>query len=641
MDTNTAAPPITADDDQLRAALAEADLPPLLPSLAYATGDLSLLRPELRIDPLLMREEQAGLTPDQQAAIRDLAFDTLRGLRDGTRTVTPVADRVGLQRIIEFIAGGPVAPEYLPLLEEELAITDGDPRAPKWTKADIAADRAFTVAVIGAGMSGLLAAYRLQQAGVPFVIIEKNADVGGTWLENSYPGCRVDVPSHFYSYSFAQRHDWPNFFSPRAVLLDYFRTFATDRDITPAIRFSTEVSAVVWDEPTATWSLELRTREGEETLTVNAVVSAVGQLNRPKLPVISGMDRFAGPSWHSAEWNHDVDLTGNRVGVIGTGASAAQFCPVVAETATQVTIFQRTPNWLFPVPWYHDSVGAGLTWLFTHVPSYAEWYRFFQFWRGAEGVLPACKVDPEWPNHDRSVSALNDELRDLLTMYFQFEFADRPDLQEKAIPTYPPASKRILVDSGSWPATLKRDNVRLVTDTIAEITETGVRTADNEMHEFDAIVYATGFQASNFLTPMKVVGRGGVDLHGQWDGNASAYLGITYPKFPNFFFLYGPNTNIVVNGSIIWFSECEVHYMVEAIGALLRTGHRAIDCKPEVHDEYRRRIDEGNLQMVWGVSKVSSWYKSASGRVAQNWPFSLLEFWDQTRQPNLADYEVL
>jgi 4-hydroxyacetophenone monooxygenase len=232
-------------------------------------------------------------------------------------------------------------------------------------------------------------------------------------------------------------------------------------------------------------------------------------------------------------------------------------------------------------------------------------------------------------------------MRQMLTGYLQAQFGSRPDLLEQVVPQYAPFSKRFILDNGAWGTTLLRDDVHLVTDKIAEVTPKGVRTVDGTEHEVDVIIYGTGFKASDFLMPMKVVGRNGTDLHEHWAGDARAYLGIVLPGFPNFFMLYGPNTNIVVNGSIIYFSECEVHYVVGCVRKLLETGAAAIDPKPEVHDAYNEKIDAENLKMAWGVSSVSTWYKNATGRTAQNWPFSLLEYWQQTREPDLADYEVL
>jgi len=256
-------------------------------------------------------------------------------------------------------------------------------------------------------------------------------------------------------------------------------------------------------------------------------------------------------------------------------------------------------------------------------------------------MLAAATVDESWEPKDLAVSEANDQLRILLTGYLHMQFGDRPDLLEKVLPKYPPAAKRLVLDNGIWAATLKRENVHLVTDGIREITPTGVVAADGEEYPADAIIYGTGFQASKFLTPMRVKGRGGADLHAQWNGDARAYMGITVPNFPNLFLLYGPNTNIVVNGSIIYFSECEVQYVLGCIKLLLDQGKRALDCKPEVHDAYNERIDRANLLRVWGVSDVNSWYKNDKGRVAQNWPFNLIEYWKQTKEPDPADYVLL
>jgi 4-hydroxyacetophenone monooxygenase len=258
-----------------------------------------------------------------------------------------------------------------------------------------------------------------------------------------------------------------------------------------------------------------------------------------------------------------------------------------------------------------------------------------------DGVLDAVRVDPDWQGGEQSVSAMNDMMRMVLTGYLQAEFADRPDLVDKMIPSYPPSAKRLLRDNGVWAGALKRDNVTVVTEPIARITPAGVVTADGIEHPVDVIVYGTGFQASKFLTPMTVKGRGGVDLHETWAGDARAYLGVTVPNFPNLFCLYGPNTNIVINGSIIYFSECGVRYILGLVRMLLEGGHDALDVRREVHDEFNEAVDAENRCMAWGASEVSSWYKNDRGRVAQNWPFTLLEYWERTLAPDPDDYEML
>ena len=634
--------PLTASDDEIVLALAEAELPALLPALAHLTGDRTLLDPSLRVDPLLINEPQGGLTPDQETRIRALAAAVLGRWRDAGCPRPARPSRELLLELMEFAVGGGAMEDYLPLLEEELGVTPEDRRAPTWHKDDVAPYRDFSVAVIGAGMSGVLAAHRLAQAGVPFVVLEKNDEVGGTWWENTYPGCRVDNPNHLYSYSFAQKHDWPEHYSTQGELLAYFQSCADELGLRPFIRFGTEVRSAVYDDARAVWTLEVCTSDGAtERLEANAVISAVGQLNRPLIPDIAGLDTFAGPLFHSARWDHDVDLRGRRVGVIGTGASAAQFIPIVAEEAAELVVFQRTPNWLAPTPDYHECVSDGQRWLYTHVPSYSQWHRFLMFWRLGDGVIPTVTVDPAWQPHDRAVSELNDLARTLLTGYLELEFAGRPDLLDKVVPTYPVGAKRILRDNGIWARTLTRDNVQLVTEKITEINPAGVVTGDGAEHPIDVLIIGTGFEASKFLMPMRIVGRGGLDLHEVWGADARAYLGITVPGFPNLFCLYGPNTNIVINGSIVYFSECEVRYVLGCLGLLLAAGHGALDCRADVHDAYNRAIDAENARMAWGASTVNSWYKSTTGRVSQNWPFTLLEFWCRTREPDPADYELL
>lgn len=633
-----------ASDQLIASAVDQAALGALLPALAHVTGDLGLVPVHLRPNPDDFMDPQGGLLPDQLDEARALAAAALRDLRDGVRTrvAEPPVDDEPLRPLAAHIVGDAHVDAYLPLLLEELAPEGVDRRAPAWHVDEAAPGTDFRVGVVGAGMSGLLAAHRLRQVGVEVVVFEKNDEVGGTWFDNTYPGCRVDVPNHLYSYSFAHT-TWPQHFSDQATLLAYFRDFATDTGVRDDVRFGTEVLGATWSDDTRTWAVEVRTGgEGGpvETVEVNALVSAVGQLNRPHLPEIPGIEDFAGPWFHSARWDHTVDLTGKRVAVIGTGASAAQFIPAVAEQAAELVVFQRTPNWLAPTPDYHDDVEPETAWLQAALPEYADWYRLWLFWRMHEGLTSAAVVDPEWDQSATgSVSLLNEMVRLGLVEYLQEQFAGHPDLLAAVVPTYPPIAKRIVRDNGVWARTLTADHVHLVTDAIEAVTPTGVRAGGLD-HDVDVIVYGTGFTASDFLAPMRLTGRDGVDLHEQWGGDARAYLGLTVPRFPNLFLLYGPNTNIVINGSIIFFSECEVRYLTKCVHLLLSDGHRALDCRPQVHEAFGRRVDEANATMAWGASSVNSWYKNARGRVSQNWPFPLLEYWRLTQAPDPADYEL-
>lgn len=629
--------PIADSDDDVRKLVADAAIPPLLASVAHLTGDLSILTEGLRPDLARLLEPDNGYSADQLETARNLASGALIAYRDRGSLPAPPPTLEQQRAIMDFLAGGKADDELVPLYREELALDGTDHRAPSWSKVEVAGDREFVVGIIGAGMSGIVAAHRLRQAGVDVIMFEKNNDVGGTWFENTYPGCRVDVANHFYSYSFAQTGHWPQFFSQRPVLLDYFRSCVEQFGLRELIRFNHEVLGSEWEPANGTWKIRTRSNGVESTTSVHALISATGQLNQPLMPDIEGIGTFTGPAFHSARWDAAVDLVDKNVVVIGTGASAVQFIPSVAEQAASLTVFQRTPPWLLPVPQYQDDLPDGLRWLLNHVPQFARWDRLWIVVRTQEGLLPLTEVDPDWPVSEQSVGPMNDFLRQMLTAAYVDLFPDE-SIRSKVIPAYPPVAKRVVLDNGSYARALQRPNVRLETTGIERITSTGVRTVDGVEHHADVIIYGTGFQASKFLTPMTVKGEGGVDLHERWAGDARAYLGIVVPEFPNFFMMYGPNTNIVINGSIIYYSECEANFIVDSVRMLLESKKKSMVCRPEVHDAYNVLIDEGNRKRAWGASKVNSWYKNEHGRVAQNWPFNMIEYWKRTRSPNPNDF---
>jgi 4-hydroxyacetophenone monooxygenase len=633
--------PITATDAEIAAALKDAHIPSLMCALVHVTGDAGLLRGPIRPVINFFGDEQGNISPEDQETIRVRALEALCALRDGA-PMPPAPSRAVVDEMVDFIVDRQLNPEYGEFLHAELMLTGEDPYAPEGLDAiPVDARQAFKVLIIGAGMSGILAAIRLQAAGIAFEIIERHDDVGGTWYQNTYPGCRVDSPNHIYSYSFRPA-DWPQYYSPQPVLREYFDQTAIDYGLKAHTRFGTEVKEARFDESGGVWHLVVERRDGtRETLSANAVISAVGQLNRPKWPDVPGRERFRGVAFHSTEWEHEHDLTGKRVLVIGTGASAFQFAPEVAKVAGELTIFQRTPPWMAPVPTYHDEVPTGKHWLLSHVPYYAKWYRFAMFWNAAEGLLHAVKRDPAWNGQNNSISAENDEVRQMFTDWIAELCEGDTDLFRKVVPDYPVGAKRILLDDGNWMRALRRDNVHLVNDPVREITETGVITVSGKAYEADVLIYGTGFQASRFLWPMQVYGRGGIELQQHWQGDPRAYLGITIPGFPNLFCCYGPNTNIVANGSIVFFSECEVRYILGCIRLLLEGRGAALDCRRDVHDAYNAEIDAANLEMAWGAANVPTWYKNDKGRVTQNWPHPLVEFWRRTRAPDPADYQFL
>ena len=629
-----------ADPARVAVAFATAEVHPLLCAVAQVTGDLSLLRPEFAPDQEQLLVPGHGVGPDQleegrRAAAAALAAHAASGAPDHVLTEEEV------RQVFDFLVGPGATGQWEAFLTEELALEGSDPRLPSWRLEEVGVGGAtFRCAIVGAGASGLAAAHRLRQAGVDVTVFEKNTDVGGTWLENVYPGCRVDVPNQLYSFSFAQTNDWVSRFSAQPDLLAYLRGTAMKLGIGECIRFASEVTEARFDEGAKEWSLTVRRRDGMlKTEAFDGVVCAVGQLNRPSFPAIAGRELFAGPSFHSAAWDDGVELAGRRVAVIGTGASAAQFVPCIVDEVEHLDVFQRTAPWLLPTENYGDPFPAEFHDLLGLLPNYGRWDRLWQFWLLHEGLLGAARVDPEWDEHDGAVSASNDFIRSMLRDVLRAQVED-DELFEKLVPHFPPFAKRALRDDGRWPAAMSRAHVDLVTTPIAEITPDGVRTVDAVVHPADVLIYGTGFTASDFVAPMRVFGTGGVELNEEWGGDARAYLGITVPGFPNFFMLYGPNTNLVINGSILVMVECQVRYAVEAIGAVLRGGHRTMSCRRDVHERYGREMEEGNATMVWGVADVPTWYRNAHGRVTQNWPFDLHSYWERTLQPDLADYEL-
>ncbi|WP_426570889.1 flavin-containing monooxygenase [Aquihabitans sp. McL0605] len=630
--------PITDDDATIAAALEDVSVPTLLVSLVHLTGDASILDGPHRPVGNYLNEVQGFMSPEDQASARAFALDKIIEFRDGGCVLPPPPSAELVHRMMEFLVAGEVPAEYVPLMLEELALDGTDVRDQAWVRdLDPTVQAAFHVVVIGAGMSGLLAGIKLAAAEIPFTIVEKNAGVGGTWFENRYPGCRVDVGNHFYSYSFAPDDEWSEYFARQPELQAYFDRCMRDYGITDHIRFETEVRSAVWDEESATWTVD--TTGGP--LVANAVISAVGQLNRPKLPDIEGLDSFEGEAMHSAQWVEGTDLAGKRMAVVGTGASAFQLVPTVAPEVDHLTVFQRSAQWMFPNPNYHAQVGAGVPWAIRHLPYYGRWYRFLLFWPACDGGLIAMTIDPDYADPEHGISDINDAARDMFTQWMADQIGDDPELLAKVVPDYVCLGKRTLQDNGSWLGALTRPDVELVTEAIERITPTGVRTADGVDHDVDVIVYATGFHANKYLWPMDIVGRDGVVLGEQWGDRPTALYGITVPNFPNLFCLYGPGTNLASGGSLIFHSECQVRYVMGCIEALLGGEERAIEVRQEAHDEYNVRLQARMKEMVWSHPSIkTSWYRNDEGDIYILSPWRLVDYWAWTKAPDLQDFEL-
>ncbi len=631
--------PFESSDDEITRSLLDVSIPTLMLSLVHMSGDPSVIRGRIKPAGLFLNEVQGFMSEEDKAEARAIALGVIRRYRDaGCPEPDPLPEPL-LREMMSWLVCEEVPAEYLPLLMEEMGLSGADERR-FGPVADHAARAAFPVVIVGCGQSGLLAGIRLQEAGIPFVILEKNAGVGGTWWENSYPGARVDVGNHFYCYSFEPSDTWTEFFARQPELQSYFETVMVKHGIGRHVRWNTEVSDMSWDDAAATWSVRTRSADGSSgTVTARAVISAVGQLNRPNMPELAGQGSFAGPAFHSARWDHSVDLAGRNVALIGAGASGFQIAPAIASAVERLTIFQRTAQWMFPNPNYHAPVGPGVRWALRHLPFYGRWYRFLLLWPGCDKGLEAARVDPQYPDQQRAVSEVNELTRRMFTDWITSQIGGDEELAAKVVPDYPATGKRTLQDNGSWLRTLTRDNVDLVRTGIDHIEADCVVTEDGERFPADVLVYATGFQANRMLWPMEVTGRDGTDLASFWGERPAAYLGMTIPKFPNFFCMYGPGTNLAHGGSLIFHSECQIRYITRCLESLIAGGHSAMEPKPERYEDWHRRSQRELRTLVWSQPSVKhSYYKNSSGEIHVLSPWRLVDYWNWTREPDPDDF---
>ncbi|MGK3708015.1 flavin-containing monooxygenase [Arthrobacter sp. IK3] len=634
---------ITEPDEELQRIVEAADLPALLAALAAATGDTSFLTPDLRppLKPVdTVSHPHGGMSAEAQGRGRAAALAGLRRLRDEGITRSRMLSHAETGTILEFLANGHT--EWDGMLRHELDLAPDKNGAPDWQFDDVAAGREFSALIVGSGVAGLAAAHRFRQAGVPFSIIESADRLGGTWQKNRYPGVRLDTPTFGYSYSFAQRSDWPHQFAQGAEIREYLETVAERSGIAELVEYGTRLLSADWDPETGLWTVLTRVRGGtEQRRTFNAVITATGQLDIPNIPDFPGRDSFGGVAMHSQDWDEAVDYRGKRVAVIGTGASAYQIVPAICADVESMVVFQRSAPWMLPAPSYHDSMTEVFSWLRRKVPHYAQWYRLWVTVLGIPGRFHTVRAEEAWNGAPLSVSARNQEVREELTRILGEQFSGHPELLKHAVPGYPPGAKRMLRDNGVWARALTSDHVAVETSPIREITPTGIVTEDGTRHEVDIIVYATGFRPSEYLEGIEIRGLDGVEIHDAWDGDARAYNGITVPGFPNFFMVYGPNVGGVVAGSLHFMLERASEYALKAIREVLARQVKALDVRPEAMERFVAWVDGENRQMAWGQPYVRTWYQNAKGRVSQIWPFTNVEYWEVTESINPADYDFL
>lgn len=478
-----------------------------------------------------------------------------------------------------------------------------------------------SVVIVGAGFGGIAAAIELRRHGFRNVtILERAPEIGGTWHYNTYPGAACDVPSHLYSFSYAQRRDWSRLCSPQAEILSYLQGVARDHGVAEQVVTGVEVTGCEWSDAQRRW----RVSSGDgRSWDADALILATGQLNHPAMPAIAGRESFAGRSFHSARWDHDYDLRGKRVGVIGTGASAVQFVPEVAEQAERLVVFQRTGNWFLPRR--NRSYPGLVRALLRIVPGLQAYRRLFIF-AYAESLTLMIR-------HPRTVGLIG---RLWSTLFMRSQLRDR-EVRRRAWPHYTFGCKRVLFSSGFLPA-LQRPNVELVTEEIESIRPDGVRLRDGREEQLDCLIYATGFRATSFMFPMEVTGAGGRSLSEVWAEGAHAHLGMAVPGFPSLFVLYGPNTN-TSGGSIVFYLETQASYVRQALEHQRLRGVAAIDVRPEVEEASDRELQARFAGTAW--LRCDSWYRDEHGRIVTNWPGYMREYRRAARTFDPSQYVML
>jgi 4-hydroxyacetophenone monooxygenase len=640
---------LTATDETIDNAVKHAD-PMVLCGLLYQlTGDESIAaiqattaqisdsEPDSASKDFALVQSKADVSkPSDLAMIQSKAAAFLKSYRDQGAPDIPCGAPERLPRSLSLVAGSDIPAFELEMWLEQLAL-DPWARGLVWQDPPASQDlRKFVVAVIGAGMGGLNAAVQLKHAGIPYFVIEKNDEVGGTWYENQYPGARVDSPSRTYTHIYGVDFEYPNAFCLQRENLRYFRWVADHFEIRNDVTFKTEVKSVVWDESTKLWEIKADGPEGPHVWHANAVIASVGFLSRPNMPSIKGMETFEGNAFHTARWPTGLDLKGKRVAVIGTGATGYQLVPELAQLAGHTFVFQRTPNWCFDTKSYLDPFPAQVNWLDRNFPYIRNFIRFRLSWlAGPETFSPIMRIDPQFEDqHARS--ALNKKIREQQLAFIERKLANRPDLIEKMTPVAPPYSARpIIIDTDySIYDALLRDDVTLVTDAILKIKPDGIEVQGGGEYPVDIIVYATGFRANDFLWPMEVRGRGGKRVEELWEKDgARAYLGTMLPGFPNFFMIYGPNTNNFGGLQIVDFEEMVTRFALQCIGGLITQKKRAIDVSIDAYWRYNSEVDRAEALMIYKDPRAHNYYKNDSGRSAANNPIDIRKIWTWLRNP--------
>jgi 4-hydroxyacetophenone monooxygenase len=575
-----------ADPAFIRRAVETADLNAVRLTLYHLTQD-----PELASMPVAEKLEPTGRERLIDKATRWLEMNA------GPRKL-PEPPEAELRAMMDMVVNGRMGDLEFEARREITAFRDF-PFTTRWAGSKPPIPRDFKVAIIGSGFNGIATAIQLKLLGIPYVVLERRSEPGGTWTINRYPDVRVDTTSINYEFSFEKDHRWSEYYARGPELRRYLEKVSKKHGVWENTRFNCDLKRATFDETRNVWKLEAETAAGIEALEANFVITCVGLFANPRIVKFAGQDTFEGQIVHPARWPENLDLNGKRVAIIGNGSTGVQLVAPIAAANEQVYVFQRTPQWISPRASYGAPMEPEIHWLLDNFPGYWNWSRYTAsatIFETHDFFLP----DLEWQARGGTFNQLNDNLRVTLTNYIKQQVGGRQDLIDKLIPDYAPFSRRPVVDN-NWYKSLTRDNVELVTDGIARLTPRGIETSDGRTREVDVIVTATGFDVARYLEPTRYIGRGGVDLHESWEAadGPRAYLGLMAPQFPNMFMLYGPNSQPVSGGTqlpvwfVIWSS-----YAAQCIMRTIERGKSAVEVKRDAYERYNKALDEEGQKII-------------------------------------------
>jgi 4-hydroxyacetophenone monooxygenase len=618
-------------------ALAQANVNALRLALYQLTGD-----PELEAMKIVEQPVWGGtfllptLASEDQERVRSKAVAFLAEPAPPSPALPDDAER---DRLMVMFTGRDLSPQQLRFGGEELAF-DEHPRAVNWTERppEAQVDK-YKAVIVGAGISGIAAAVLLAQLGIPFVMIEKEAGVGGTWWINNYPECRVDIGAHLYQYKFEKNYPWTEYFPSRHETLRYLEHIVGKFGLRPHLKLSTRVTAADWDDNAGVWRVQYEDSDGRsDTINANFVLNASGQFGKPNIPDIPGIKDFEGAIFHSTQWDQSIDLAGKRVGLIGNGATGSQLMPHLARVSKHLKVFQRSPQWVIAIENYRSQIAPEQLWLFDNMPFYWNWFCYSAFVQTYEFQYLTV-FDREWMANGGLISKRNDQLRRVLLEYIDKKVGEKPALAKALTPSYAPLGRRIIADNG-WFDALMRDNVDLVTGGIERFTADGVVTRDGVKHPLDVMVLSAGFKVSDYTWPINYATRGGLTLRDAWkvDG-PRAYFSMMVPEFPNFFMFYGPNAQARAGGFYSW-AEIWARYVVKLIVHLIESGRKSVEVTAAAHDDYNRRLDEAAKDNIRGPESAGSYYVNEHGRAGINMPWLAEDWHAMLINPDFNDLKV-